>query len=152
MSKYEGECFCGAVKVEVNGEPAVMAICHCKVCRGWSAAPINGAALWEPENFRVSRGEEFISSFAKVEGHDRKWCKKCGGHVYVDHSTTYGKIDVYASILKDFDYKPSFHINYESSNYWSRKFRTVYCQRFIKKQSGEFFVFNKTKYKFNSKF
>ena len=30
MSKYEGECFCGAVKVEVNGEPAVMAICHCK--------------------------------------------------------------------------------------------------------------------------
>ena len=104
MTKYEGECFCGAVKVEVDGEPAVMAICHCKICRGWSAAPINGAALWEPENFRVSKGEEFISSFAKVEGHDRKWCKKCGGHVYVDHSTTYGKIDVYASILKDFDY------------------------------------------------
>ena len=57
----------------------------------------------------------FISSYAKVEGHDRKWGNKCGGHVYVDHSTTYGKIDVYASILKDFEYKPTFHVNYENS-------------------------------------
>ena len=115
MTKYKGECFCGSVQVEVTGEPAVMAICHCKLCRGWSAAPVTGAALWEPENFKVSKGEEFLSSYTKVQGHDRKWCKKCGGHVYVDHSTTYGKIDVYASILKDFEYKPTFHVNYESS-------------------------------------
>jgi len=66
-------------------------------------------------NFKVSKGEEFLSSYAKVEGHERMWCNKCGGHVYVDHSTTYGKIDVYASILKDFEYKPTFHVNYESS-------------------------------------
>ena len=104
MTKYKGECFCGSVQVEVTGEPAVMAICHCKLCRGWSAAPVTGAALWEPENFKVSKGEEFLSSYSKVQGHDRKWCNKCGGHVYVDHSTTYGKIDVYASILKDFEF------------------------------------------------
>ena len=72
MTKYKGECFCGSVHVEVTGEPAVMAICHCKLCRSWSAAPVTGAALWEPENFKVSKGEEFLSSYAKVQGHDRR--------------------------------------------------------------------------------
>ena len=115
MEKYSGECFCGAVQVEVSGEPAVMAVCHCKLCRGWSAAPVTGAALWSPENFRVTQGEDHLSSYAKVEGHDRTWCPKCGGHVFVDHSTTYGKIDVYPSILKDFEYQPAFHVNYASS-------------------------------------
>ena len=115
MEKYSGECFCGAVRVEVSGERAVMAVCHCKLCRGWSAAPVTGAALWSPENFKVTQGEDHLSSYAKVEGHDRKWCTKCGGHVFVDHSTTYGKIDVYPSILKDFEYQPAFHVNYASS-------------------------------------
>ena len=115
MEKYSGECLCGAVRVEVSGEPAVMAVCHCKLCRGWSAAPVTGAALWSPENFKVTQGEDHLSSYAKVEGHDRKWCTKCGGHVFVDHSTTYGKIDVYPSILKDFEYQPAFHVNYASS-------------------------------------
>ena len=115
MEKYSGECFCGAVRVEVSGEPAVMAVCHCKLCRGWSAAPVTGAALWSPEHFKVTQNEDHLSSYAKVEGHDRKWCTKCGGHVFVDHSTTYGKIDVYPSILKDFEYQPAFHVNYASS-------------------------------------
>ena len=68
MEKYSGECFCGAVRVEVSGEPAVMAVCHCKLCRGWSAAPVTGAALWSPENFKVTQGEDHLSSYAKVEG------------------------------------------------------------------------------------
>jgi hypothetical protein len=115
MTSYTGNCFCGAVEVEVKGEPAAMAICHCKLCRSWSAAPVTGASLWEPDNFKITKGEAFLGSFAKVEGHDRKWCVKCGGHVFVDHSTTYGLMDVYGSILKDFDFKPAFHVNYESS-------------------------------------
>ena len=115
MEKYSGECFCGTVRVEVSAEPTVMAVCNCKLFRGWSAAPVTGAALWSPENFKVKQGKDHLSSYAKVEGHDRKWCTKCGGHVFVDHSTTYGKIDVYPSILKDFKYQPAFHVNYASS-------------------------------------
>ena len=35
---HKGECFCGAVHVEVSGEPEVMGYCHCQSCRSWSAA------------------------------------------------------------------------------------------------------------------
>ena len=114
MSNYTGSCSCGAVEVEVIGEPAAMAVCHCTICRGWSAAPVTGACLWSPDNFRVTRGEDSLGSYAKSEGHDRKWCVKCGGHVYVDHSTTYGLMDVYGSILRNFKFEPAFHVNYEN--------------------------------------
>ena len=115
MTNYTGGCSCGAVQVEVTGEPAVMAVCHCTDCRGWSAAPVTGACLWAPENVSVTQGEDKLGSYAKVEGHDRKWCVECGGHVFVDHRTTYGLIDVYGSILNEFKFAPKFHVYYEHS-------------------------------------
>ena len=39
-------CACGAVEVELEGEPAVQAYCHCSSCRGWLGAPIHAARLW----------------------------------------------------------------------------------------------------------
>ncbi|WP_449369408.1 GFA family protein [Tropicimonas aquimaris] len=36
---HKGQCFCGAVEVEVSGDPAGMGYCHCDSCRHWSAGP-----------------------------------------------------------------------------------------------------------------
>lgn len=58
MANYTGGCSCGAVEVEVMGEPAAMAVCHCTICRGWSAAPVTGACLWAPDNFKVTKGQD----------------------------------------------------------------------------------------------
>jgi len=115
MKVYKGSCMCGAVKVEVEGEPIIMAVCHCKLCRAWSASPVTGASLWAPDKVKITHGQDNIASYAHVKGHDRTWCTKCGGHVLTDHSTTYHAIDVYASILEDFNYEPAVHVNYESS-------------------------------------
>ena len=115
MKVYKGSCMCGAVKVEVEEEPIIMAVCHCKLCRAWSASPITGASLWAPDKVKITKGKDRTASYAHVEGHDRTWCTDCGGHVLTDHSTTYQAIDVYASILEDFDFKPAVHVNYESS-------------------------------------
>ena len=105
---------CGSVKVEVNGEALAMLVCHCKVCRSWSASPLNGATLFKPEQVKITHGESFVNVFSLSKGHDRKWCKKCGGHLLTDHRYTYGVIDVYASILDNFLFKPTAHLNYEN--------------------------------------
>ena len=47
---HKGECFCGAVHVEVSGEPEAMGYCHCQSCRSWSAAPVNAFTLWKPDH------------------------------------------------------------------------------------------------------
>jgi len=52
---HKGECFCGAVRVEVSGEPEAMGYCHCQSCRSWSGGPVNAFTLWKPEAVRSLR-------------------------------------------------------------------------------------------------
>jgi hypothetical protein len=54
---YEGQCFCGAVTIEVTGDPEGAGYCHCKNCRSWSAGPVNAFTLWKPEAVKVTKGD-----------------------------------------------------------------------------------------------
>ena len=54
----ESGCLCGAVQLEITGEPSVMAFCHCQTCRGWLGAPVHAASLWPTPNVRVVKGED----------------------------------------------------------------------------------------------
>ena len=40
-----GQCYCGAVKIEITGDPAVCFICHCKACVSWGGG-IGNAGRW----------------------------------------------------------------------------------------------------------
>ena len=111
---YKGRCFCGAVEIEVKGQPAAMGYCHCKSCRSWSAAPVTAFTLWEPSAVAVTRGKEQVASFAKTERSIRKWCKACGGHLLTEHPT-FGLVDVYAATLPTLTFEPMLHVNYEDS-------------------------------------
>src|SRR6185503_9012661 len=80
-----GRCFCGEVQFEVTGQPAAMGYCHCESCRTWSAGPVNAFSLWNPENLKITRGAQSIAGYAKTPQSNRKWCSKCGGHLFTDH-------------------------------------------------------------------
>ncbi len=111
MAKHKGACFCGAVTVEVEGEPMLMGYCHCGDCRSWSAGPVNAFTLWPPAAVKVTGGAEHLASFAKTENSHRKFCAKCGGHVMTDHPT-HGIVDVYAATIPTLTYRPSVHVFY----------------------------------------
>jgi hypothetical protein len=111
MAKYQGECFCGTVKVEVTGEPQAMGYCHCGSCRSWSAGPVNAFTLWKPDAVRVTQGAEHLGMYQKTPVSQRQFCKKCGGHVMTNHPPL-GLIDVYAATIPGLDFKPAVHVNY----------------------------------------
>lgn len=108
---YEGECFCGAVKVEAAGEPEAMGYCHCRSCRSWSGGPVNGFTLWKPDNVRISRGADSVRTFNKTPGSSRKYCGECGGHLMTDHPGL-GVVDVFSATLPTLAFAPGLHINY----------------------------------------
>jgi hypothetical protein len=108
---YRGSCFCGAVQFTVTGEPAGMGYCHCSSCRHWSAGPVNGFTLWNPDSVRVTRGADNIGTYNKTPMSYRKWCKTCGGHVFTEHPPL-GLIDVYAAVIPELPFKPGLHVNY----------------------------------------
>lgn len=115
MSKtYTGECFCGAVKIATSGDPAGMGYCHCADCRHWSAGPINAFSLWQPAQVQVTQGAEHIQTYNKTENSYRKWCKKCGGHLFSEHPGM-GLTDVYAAILPTLPFAPGLHVFYSEA-------------------------------------
>ena len=68
MATYEGSCFCGEVKVEVDGEPDAMVFWHFTVCRNWSSSPVNGATIFKPENVRIVKVKENLRVLQKILG------------------------------------------------------------------------------------
>jgi hypothetical protein len=111
---YAGQCLCGAVTIEVTGDPEAAGYCHCKNCRSWSAGPVNAFTLWKPEAVRVTKGEDQISEFRPSDQSYRQWCKACGGHLLTLHPT-WGLVDVYAATIPTFPFTPGIHVNYEST-------------------------------------
>ena len=93
MAIHRGECFCGAVKIEVTGEPAAMGYCHCSSCRSWSAGPVNGFTLWNPDAVKVTAGAE---------------------HIMTNHPPL-GLIDVYAATIPSLKFAPGVHVNYQET-------------------------------------
>jgi len=110
----KGSCFCGAVHVEVTGDPVGTGYCHCSDCRSWAAAPVNAFSLWKPESVRITRGAENIGVYHKTERSYRKFCKTCGGHLLTDHPSM-GLVDVYAAVIPDFQHDPHVHVHYQES-------------------------------------
>jgi hypothetical protein len=111
---YRGSCFCGAVELQVTGDPAAMGYCHCDSCRKWSAGPINGFTLWPPSSVKVTKGADRIASYNKTPQSGRKWCTQCGGHLFTEHPG-FNLTDVYAATIPEFPFKPALHVHYQET-------------------------------------
>jgi hypothetical protein len=113
-SIHKGRCFCGAVEIEVTGDPVGMGYCHCSSCRSWSAGPVNAFTLWSPENVRVTKGAEHVAEFHKSPNSHRKWCDVCGGHLMTEHPE-WKLVDVYAATVPSVAFAPGVHVNYQET-------------------------------------
>ena|SRR6185437_15606008 len=114
MNTLSGSCFCGEVKFRVTGTPVAMGYCHCESCRRWAAAPVNAFSLWNPDALEIIQGEACIRTYNKTPISYRKWCSKCGGHLFTDHPTM-GLVDIYAGVLPELKFSPALHVNYQET-------------------------------------
>jgi hypothetical protein len=114
MSDHSGRCFCGAVAFTVSGAPKGMGYCHCASCRSWSAAPVNAFTLWPADTLKITSGADQVGTFNKTDKSFRKFCKRCGGHVFTDHPH-WGLVDVYAAMIPSFKFEPGVHVHYQES-------------------------------------
>jgi len=73
---HKGRCYCGAVEIEMRGEPLEMGYSHCENCRHYSAAPVSAFTLWKKENVSLIRGAEFLGRFKSSDISDRRYCNE----------------------------------------------------------------------------
>lgn len=117
MSKsktYQGQCFCGTVEFELQGEPFAMGYCHCESCRQWSGTPLTAFSLWPPDLVKITKGADKVGAFNRTPHTTRKWCTACGGHI-MTASPEHGFADVYPALIPKLDFKPSMHVHYQES-------------------------------------
>ncbi|BBI62572.1 hypothetical protein HSBAA_38780 [Vreelandella sulfidaeris] len=59
----KGECLCGEVAFEIEGELPNIYQCHCSLCRKATGSTANAATFVEEQNFRWLFGQSHIRSF-----------------------------------------------------------------------------------------
>lgn len=109
-SRFEGNCYCGKVKVTVTGRPDDVGYCHCRSCRKWHAAPFNAWSFWSREKVRIEGDIEKVDSGGLSK---RIVCASCGRSV-ANELADFGGMVVYLMTLADsgFTFKPRVHIHY----------------------------------------
>ena len=108
---YQAGCPCGAVQLELSGEPPIQVYCHCNSCRTWLSAPIHGATLWPSASVKVTRGADNLGLYKRTENSHRQFCKSCGAAVMVGHPGI-GMTDVPSVSVRGLDFKPTIHVHY----------------------------------------
>ena len=73
-----GECFCGDITYEINGQLQDARSCHCSRCRKAFNAQASAYALVKPDEFRWLTGEDQLTSYVNKQGFGLQFCTKCG--------------------------------------------------------------------------
>ncbi len=76
--RYTGECFCGAVKYEVNGRITAPRSCHCSRCRKAFSAQASAYAEVEPGALQWVQGKDLLTEYVGDHGAGKVFCSRCG--------------------------------------------------------------------------
>lgn len=105
MAKFEGKCSCGAVSVEIDGDPKVAFYCHCDDCQKVHSATAIPVVM-------------FGAGDVKVHGEVKTWmlrttprtsCATCGTRLFAEPPGM-GVRGVVANVLPAGTFQPAFHI------------------------------------------
>ncbi len=73
-----GECFCGGVRYELEGDLRDARSCHCSRCRKAFSGQASAYAEVDPEEFSWLAGEDLLTSYEGQHGFGLLFCSRCG--------------------------------------------------------------------------
>ena len=100
------QCRCGAVKVELTGEPVSQFFCHCDDCQAAHGAAYIPIALYPTDAVKVVAG---TPKSWKLRTMPRMSCPECGTRIFAEPPGV-GMRGVVGALLPEGKFKPTFHI------------------------------------------
>ena len=121
MSKQTGQCLCGAVVYEIEGDFLINGVCHCKNCQRQAGSAFSIIAGVPKANFKLTRGtlklfEDTGDSGKKVQ---RRFCGDCGSPILSETADQPDAVFIKAGTLDDTSgLSPQFHVWCDSAQNW----------------------------------
>lgn len=106
MNTTQIQCLCGAVRVEITGEPRAQFYCHCDDCQAAHGAAYVSVQMYPAAAVKLTEGKPL---FWKLKVTPRATCTACGTRVFAEPPGL-GVRGVNAYLLPDGVFRPTMHI------------------------------------------
>ncbi len=99
---HPGGCLCGAVRYEAEGQPSVVAHCHCKDCQRESGSGHATGAMFPVDKFRLT-GQVAEYKLKSEKGNEvtRVFCPACGSPILGRNGGMIGFVTITLGTLDD---------------------------------------------------
>ena len=115
-----GECFCGKVGYQIDGDLNGMYYCHCSRCRKLTGSSFATNASLDAGLFSITRGEELVANVGH-DGHHRFHCAECHSWIYGDSTDYPGMKFIPCGTLNEPpNQSPTHHVCVDSKAAWVR--------------------------------
>ena len=116
---YQGQCLCGTVHYRLSNGIHNIVHCHCSRCRRAQGSAFATNGIVSTEHFRLTQGENNLTTYEHVPGQQRWFCKTCGSPIYsqLDSQPDHVRIRV-GTIISDIGERPMAHIFTASKANW----------------------------------
>ena len=112
-----GHCLCKKTSWSFDGEITWSCYCHCDSCRRNTGAPVT---IWigiPLKHFKWTG--EMPKAYESSEGVWRHFCATCGSPIAFEAAHYAGGMHLNAATMQSpGDFKPTFHVNYDSKLHW----------------------------------
>ncbi len=121
MSKKTGQCLCGAITYEIDGDFTAQGVCHCKNCQRQAGSAFSIIAGVPANNFRLTSGTLSVYEDTGDSGNpvNRQFCGNCGSPILSAIGTQPDAVYIKAGTLDDTsELNPQFHVWCDSAQNW----------------------------------
>lgn len=120
MNERTGGCLCGEVRYRLTAEPVVARICWCRDCQRISSNGTVNAIFPASEIEVMGNPGEYTSTADSGNRVRRRFCPRCGAHLFADSTGRPGLTVVRVGTLDDpSSIKPSANIWSASAPAWA---------------------------------
>jgi hypothetical protein len=100
---YKGSCSCGAIKIEVEGDPLFVGLCHCHNCQKSTGSTYSTNWVILRTGFKILSGEATTFEVQGGSGNPafRKFCGTCSSTMWTESSMLPDHVVIKAGIMDD---------------------------------------------------
>jgi hypothetical protein len=117
--KYHGSCLCKSITYEIETPIKFVVHDHCTICRQANAAAFVTWGGVKSEQFKLTHGGEYLTSFKYSHESERQFCKICGSQLFFRAKRWEGEVHfTRATIHEEMDEQPKAHVFYSDKASW----------------------------------